>query len=172
MSTRPTPARVREALFSILAAHLPDARVLDLFAGTGALGIEALSRGAAHATFVDQDRRVHGFLTRNVAPFAQQATLLAMSAAQAVAHLGQGKQQFDLIFMDPPYHQGLLNPTLEIIAKQALLSSTGVVVCEHFTPAEPPHAPAGWQCFKQRAFGDVSISLWGTAVARDQGSPP
>lgn len=168
MTTRPTPAKVREALFSIIAAHVPGAQVLDLFAGTGALGIEALSRGALHATFVEVDPQVLPFLRRNLAAFGTHADVLPIGVAQATRRLAGAQKRFDLIFMDPPYPLDLLQPTLAQLATQALLSPEGVVVCEHHGQAAPPQAPAGWVRYSSRVFGDVALSLFGYA----EGSTP
>lgn len=98
--TRPTMDRVRAAIFSILGERVPDARVLDLFAGTGAMGIEALSRGAAEATLVDQDKRSVDIIRQNLI-----LTKLAGDVKQvdAISFLQHQKEQFDLIFTDPPY---------------------------------------------------------------------
>lgn len=168
LSTRPTPARVREALFSIIGAHVPHAQVLDLFAGTGALGIEALSRGAAHAVFVDRDRNAAAILRRNADPFVQRYEILAMAANQAATLLAQRQRRFDIIFVDPPYPAKLWSPTLEAVARHALLAPDGIVVCEHPSSVAPPQSPAGLVCARTRAFGDVTISLF----AHPEGNPP
>ncbi|HET6344311.1 MAG TPA: 16S rRNA (guanine(966)-N(2))-methyltransferase RsmD [Myxococcota bacterium] len=167
LTTRPTPARVREALFSILAAHVPRARVLDLFAGSGALGIEALSRGAARATFVEVDRTTVGFLRRNLATFAERSEILAMPAASAMTRLAGRATPFDLVFLDPPYAQGLWGSTLLRLREHALLAPGAVVVCEHPSRVALV-APAGLELVRHRAFGDVAISLFATP----EGSAP
>lgn len=163
LDTRPTPGRVREALFSIIAAHIPGARVLDLFAGTGALGIEALSRGAAHATFVERDRRALVALRRNIEPFTACATVLAQPVNAALSQLQKSAAHYDLIFMDPPYPLNLGGPTLAILAAGAFLEAAGVVICEHSGSAPAPQAPPGWELLRGRAFGDVAIALYGPA---------
>lgn len=163
LSTRPTAARVRESLFSIIAAHVPHARVLDLFAGTGALGIEALSRGAEHAVFVDRDRHVVTCLRRNVEPFAKRCEILSVAHNQAIALLAQRQGQFDVVFLDPPYPAKLWDATLQSLAQHTLLAHDGIVVCEHPSSLASPKAPDGWVCAQTRAFGEVTISLFAQA---------
>ena len=110
---RPTSDRVRESLFSALG-NLEDARVLDLFAGSGALGIEALSRGAEIAVFVDSGRASLGALRRNLSTLELDSvsTVMPVSAAQAIRALGERGESFDLVFVDPPYDANLHIPTL------------------------------------------------------------
>ena len=155
--TRPTPDRVREALFSILAPNLPDARVLDLFAGTGALGIEALSRGALSATFVEKDRSTVTLLRENLGLLPGASTeVVTLPVERALAGL---EGQFDLIFMDPPYDAGLLDPTLGQISQFQLLRRGGIAVCEHRGSASPPQPPAGFSLISTRTWGDVGATL-------------
>ena len=160
-ATRPTPARVREALFSILAAHLSGAAVLDIFAGTGSLGMEALSRGARVACFIESDRRALAALCHNVKSFGGAAEVLAMPATAALNHLARLRRRFDLVFMDPPYTHGLLAPVLASVAAAKLLKEDGVIVCEHHGHTPAPPAPPGFTAISTRIFGDVAISLFG-----------
>ncbi|MEE8409976.1 MAG: 16S rRNA (guanine(966)-N(2))-methyltransferase RsmD [Myxococcota bacterium] len=162
--TRPTPDRVREALFSTLfsmaAPEIVGARVLDLFAGTGALGIEALSRGAAHSTFVEQDRGTAALLATNLHTVAGADTeLLQMPVARALAQL-DGGAPFDIVFADPPYDLELLQPTVDALVQHALVSADGLVVCEHGSRQKPPAAPSGWAAGKTRSYGDVALTFF------------
>ena len=106
--TRPTSDRVKEALFSSLQPLLPGARVLDLFAGSGALGIEALSRGAEHATFVDSDRRARAAIDANLATtrLGDRATVISRTVGRTLAELAEEEAHFDLVVADPPYGLG------------------------------------------------------------------
>ncbi len=155
--TRPTPGRVREALFSMLLPELQGARVLDLFAGTGALGIEALSRGAASAVFVEKDRRAASALRRNLEVVGAQARVMTLDAARALEALAGAAERFAIVFLDPPYESGLLQPSVDQLAQTGLV--TGLMVCEHATRKPPPVAPLGWACVRTRAYGDVTLSL-------------
>ena len=165
MNTRPTPARVREALFSILGAMVSfhEVNVLDLYAGSGALGIEALSRGASHGVFVERDRNALAALHRNIEPFKHKLQVMPMAANQALSQLQNKGRRFEIIFLDPPYAQNLLEPTLANIARGGSLAQSGVVVCEHHSHSKPPAAPPDWALLLSRAFGDVTVSLYGYA---------
>lgn len=151
------------------AAYLPGASVLDLFAGTGALGIESLSRGAKEAVFVEVDRRALVALRQNIALFPDQATVLPMRALQAVRHLADRKRRFDVIFLDPPYALQLLAPTLDALSHAGLLAEDGVIVCEHHGQQAAPSGALHLELLRTRRFGDVALSLL-SATKKD--APP
>src|SRR5262245_8949602 len=127
-TTRPTLDRVREALFSILGEAVEGTSVLDLFAGTGALGLEALSRGAVHATFVEEDRRVAAVLQRNITSVGGDTRVLLKPLPRALANLAGNK--FHLVFLDPPYDKNLLPSCLEGLLHNDLLHGAAILVCE------------------------------------------
>lgn len=129
---RPTTDRMRERLFSMLMHSrypgMSDARVADLFAGTGALGLEALSRGAAHATFVEKARASADIIKSNIELLKQdKASRLILASAH---NLPETAAPFDFIFMDPPYRQGHVTPTLKTILEKNWLAEKGVIICE------------------------------------------
>lgn len=158
--TRPTPDRVREALFSILGARVEDACVLDLFAGTGCLGLECLSRGAKYATFVEKDRRVYEILSQNVQiADSTRYSLINAPAQRALRSLSRNFELPDLIFLDPPYDRGLLEPALHQILRNNLIQKTGTIICEHHAKSPPPELLAPWTLVQTRLFGDVGISF-------------
>jgi len=159
--TRPTPDRVREALFSILGARIEDASVLDLFAGTGCLGLEALSRGAKHSHFVEKDRRVFGILQENL-QIADSARVSSMNspAQRALRVFKKQERSFDLAFLDPPYDHGLLEPTFHNLLELGLVRPSGTVVCEHYSKTEPPSPIESWSLVSTRVFGDVGVSFF------------
>ncbi|QQA42616.1 16S rRNA (guanine(966)-N(2))-methyltransferase RsmD [Pelagovum pacificum] len=152
---RPTPDRVRESLFNILASHgLPDGvRVLDLFAGTGALGLEALSRGAVHCTFVDSGRVAQRLLRENLGKARREgdATLLTCDVTRLPAGEGCG-----LVFLDPPYGKGLAPKALARAVDGGWLAPDAVVVCEDSTPIDPPE---GFDLLDRRKYGDTHLTL-------------
>lgn len=157
---RPTADRVREALFNILGGRTRGALVLDLFAGVGSLGIEALSRGAAKAVFVERDRRALNLLRRNLAALRlgpEEAEVLAAPVDVALPRLA-GRLRFDLIFADPPYDAGLLDGTLRIVSGSRLLRPGGLAVLEHRT-ADLPAAGEEWSCVDRRVYGDTTLSF-------------
>lgn len=156
-ATRPTADRVRQALFNILehaafAGGVLDRRVLDLFAGTGALGLEALSRGAAEAAFVEQDRAALSALRANAALFGGQARVMAADAAR----LPQPPPGFaaDLVFLDPPYARGLGEAALARAAPLGWLAPGALIVFERGR-AEP--APQGLAILDERAYGAARV---------------
>jgi 16S rRNA (guanine966-N2)-methyltransferase len=156
---RPTQDRIRGAIFSSLAESVPGAHVLDLYAGTGSLGIEALSRGAARAVFVEQDREATECIRENLRHCRLEGG--EVRAGDALAFLGEADgETFDLIFADPPYDKtrGVLNehPLLARIAPR--LRSKGVIVWEHF--AEQQMAESGdWQILRHRTYGETGLTF-------------
>ncbi|GGH33631.1 16S rRNA (guanine966-N2)-methyltransferase [Cribrihabitans marinus] len=154
---RPTSDRVRESLFSVLT-HLDavqGAAVLDLFAGTGALGLEALSRGAAHATFVDQGRVAQDLIRRNIAltGCAERTELIRRDAARLPANPGT---PCDLVFLDPPYGKGLGEKALLAAEAGGWLAAGALVVWEEHA-AMP--APPGFALQDTRRYGDTHVTL-------------
>ncbi len=131
-AVRPTADRVKEALFNILGARVIGAAVVDLFAGSGALGIEALSRGAAHCTFVENKRSHLAVIRHNLQQtgLIDRARLLGRDAASALQLLGREGEQADLIFLDPPYSSTLIPGVLQAVHRLRLLRGSGLVVVE------------------------------------------
>lgn len=163
--TRPTSDRVREALFNIASARVEGARVLDLFAGTGALGIEALSRGAAHATFVECDRGLCQTIETNLQEMECEAGRYAVHLKDVRRALKSGGGPYDLVFVDPPYGHGLEREALDALVKGKLLAPGALVVVEHAsreTVALSPATAAAFGSPDTRAYGDTSVSLYST----------
>jgi len=160
---RPTTDRVRESLFNVLT-HLdviPNARVLDLFAGTGALGLEALSRGAAHATFVD-DGRVAASLIRKNIELTQSGGQTKLIRGDALRLETCAGEPFDLVFLDPPYGRALGEKALERCVASGWLSKDALIVWEENKPVA---VPDGFELQDVRKYGDTHISLmWWTGA--------
>jgi 16S rRNA (guanine966-N2)-methyltransferase len=162
--TRPTAERVREALFSMLG-EISGARVLDLFAGSGALGIEALSRGAEHAVFVERDGAAAGVLAENLAALeldAQAAELRRSDVAVALRSAREGKETYDLVFIDPPYGQAQAwAPELGALLPALLAPGARVVLeSDRREPLELPQTGTGdLGVERQRRYGDTSITI-------------
>lgn len=130
MTTRPTIDRVKESVFNIIQNHVRGARVLDLFAGTGQLGIEALSRGAASCDFVDHDRKALAVIRKNI-ELARVQDRARVHAGEAAAFAARcAKQSFDLVFLDPPYGGKILNDALFALNQFDILSPSGIILCE------------------------------------------
>ncbi len=161
---RPTSDRAREALFSILATKILGAWVLDLFAGTGALGLEALSRGAEFAVFVDGQRAVTELIVENIAlcGFSERATVRQRDLARGLAFLSQLKPPggFDLAFLDPPYGSTLALKGLESLASENILAAKGIVVLEDAAEAQYPQVLGSLVCFDQRRYGEAGFWLY------------
>ncbi len=156
--TRPTSDRVREALFSILGARVAGARVLDLFAGSGALGIEALSRGAAEATFVDAAPAAIRAIRANLAALGAEAQVVRGDALAALRTAREAARQYDLVFLDPPYrHAGRLAPGLSR-GIEGLLAPGGSVVSE--SDRREPLA-LELPLLDERRYGDTLIRIHG-----------
>lgn len=135
---RPTPERTRETLFNWLQAQVVGARVLDPFAGSGALGLEAWSRGARHVVMIEQSARAHAQLQKTCAELAVDNCELVR--ADALRWLAQARQQFDLVLLDPPFGRGLAGTSLTLVCDQGLLAPGARIYCEIGTQETPPWA--------------------------------
>jgi 16S rRNA (guanine966-N2)-methyltransferase len=161
LAIRPTADRLRESLFNILGAGVRDAVVLDLFAGTGALGIEALSRGAAWASFVDRSRKALAVVKKNIES-CRLTCKAAVVHCDAVKNLSGVARSvlFDLVFMDPPYQQRLVSPALQTLCCSGLLAPHALVVVEHDVQEPVVRLPEGLSLFDQRKYGKTLVSFF------------
>jgi 16S rRNA (guanine966-N2)-methyltransferase len=158
---RPTSDRVREAIFDILGPVWTFRRVLDLFAGTGSLGIEALSRGAEGAVFVEQGKGALTVLKENLKALELQSRswVLPLPAKKGIAVLGEKGEVFELIFMDPPYGKDVVGKTIEEIVRRGILAAAGVIVAEHAS-RDRILPPVGLELSQQRRYGDTTVSFF------------
>jgi len=161
---RPTSGLVREAIFNILGERVVDARVLDLYAGTGALGIEALSRGASHATFIEGEAACVDAILQSLsrAGFGDLATVLRGRLPAALARIEAAA--FDLVMLDPPYNDEGAEETLMAVPR--VLADGGLVVYEHRSRYNPPERPGGLGMTERRVYGDSAVALY----ARTEGA--
>ena len=159
METRPTTDKVKESVFNIVQFDIEGRQVLDLFGGTGQMGIEALSRGAAHCTFVDLRKEAAGVIRENLAHtrLADQARVIQ---GDYLAFLTGCREKFDLIFLDPPYGTGMLEKALETIAKIDIVTEHGIIVCESAAEAALPELPAPYQMGRDYRYGKIKITLY------------
>ena len=163
-SIRPTADRVKEALFNILAGHLGSfdgLRVLDLFAGTGNLGIEALSRGAASALFVDSGRESLQLVRRNLelVGFTSRSRVMARDVLIGIKQIDTGDEQFELVFLDPPYARGIAEQALTALAHSRLLADDAVVVAETSARETLDERFGPLRCYDRRVYGDTAVSF-------------
>ncbi|KAA1172724.1 16S rRNA (guanine(966)-N(2))-methyltransferase RsmD [Marinobacter salinexigens] len=156
---RPTPARTRETLFNWLNFHIAGSDCLDLFAGSGALGLEALSRGAAHATLIDHTPALAQALRANL-------RLLKSSAGEVIctgvdSYLTERtRSPFDIVFMDPPFRQGWLERLFPLLDEQGWVKPGGWVYVEHESELSTPPTPVSWHLHRQKSAGQVTYSLF------------
>ena len=160
--TRPTTDRVREALFNVLTARIDFAgtAVLDLYAGSGALGLEALSRGAASAVFVESDARAAGVIADNIAALGVSGATVRRGTVAAVLAAGAARP-VDVVFADPPYELGAPEVTamLGALITGGWTSDGTVVVVERPASSPPLDWPAGWSVWPSRTYGDTRLEL-------------
>lgn len=154
---RPTSDRLRETLFNILAPRIAGARVVDGFAGTGAVGIEAISRGAAEVTFIEQDRRAVALIEENLRACGVEGGYTIHRGDAAAVLAGLGPSSFDLILLDPPYDVSSTSAVLEASARA--LASGGLIVLEHATRREPG-AAATLTAVRRVKSGDSTLTFF------------
>ena len=156
METRPTTDKVKESLFSIIQFDIEGRRVLDLFAGTGQLGIEALSRGAAYAVRLVKDNlELCGLSDR-----------ASVRCGDAMSYLRSG-EKFDLIFLDPPYAAGLLGPALEEIARFDICREHGIIVAESALETALPALAPPYTLYREYRYGKIKVSIYHRAVEEE-----
>ena len=158
MDTRPTTDKVKESMFNIIQFDLEGRKVLDLFAGTGQLGIEALSRGAAHCTFVDTRRDAVALVKENLnaTGFSQQASVFQ---SDSLAFLSSCREKFDIIFLDPPYQTDFLERCMETVVMFDILNEHGIMVCESAADRVLPTLPEEYQMSREYRYGKIKLTI-------------
>lgn len=159
LSTRPTSDRVKEAIFNIIQFDVEGRRVLDLFAGSGQLAIEALSRGASYAVLVDQSAEAVKVFRDNLkkVKFDQQATVVQ---SDYLRYLSTCREKFDLIFLDPPYGENFLEKALQKISEIDILTEGGIIICERPREKQLPAQVGGLNCSKDYCYGKTAVNLY------------
>ena len=159
METRPTTDRVKEGLFNIIQFDIEGRKILDLFAGTGQLGIECLSRGAVSAVFVDRRADAVKLIRENL-----KATSLAekgrVVSGDSMEFLKSIREKFDIIFLDPPYEAGVLEPAIAHIAKFDILSPHGIIVAEHPANKALPALEAPYRLHRSYRYGKIALTIY------------
>lgn len=159
METRPTTDRVKEGLFSALQFDIEGRRVLDLFAGTGQLGIECLSRGAASAVFVDKRPDAVKLIRENL-KLCELTDNARVTAGDSMEFLKSTRETYDLIFLDPPYQAGLLEAAIAHIARHDLLSPHGKMAAEHPADAVLPALSAPYRMGRTYRYGKIAVTIY------------
>ncbi len=157
LDVRPTSDRVKEAMFSIVQFDVPGATVLDLFAGSGQLGIEALSRGAELCVFIDNSRHSQEIVKENLKNTGLFSKSRVVSAEYSNFLTGT-KDRFDIALLDPPYHKDILPHALELLTPK--MSDRGIILCEHAIDENVPERSADFAIDKQYKFGKIMITVY------------
>ncbi len=155
LDTRPTTDRVKESVFNIISPYLPAKSVLDLFSGSGAMGVEALSRGSEHAVFVECNKSAFEVTRQNI-ELARVTDRAEVIFGDSLAYLDRAKSQFDIIFLDPPYNTGLLSGAIKKIAEKNLLSEGGIIVAESEHLGEEPDG-SHFDIIKRTKYGKTTV---------------
>lgn len=160
-AVRPTSGMVRQALFNLLRGLVPHAIFIDLFAGTGSVGLEALSHGARQVYFIEHDRRALRALRANIrrCGMAERTTVVAAPLPQALQQL-PASLQADVLFLDPPYASDLAEVTLAALATYRLLAPHGILIWQHSTRRVVPHTVLDRPLWKRRRYGNTQLSLY------------
>ena len=163
---RPTSNKVKESIFNILMCDIEDAVCVDLFAGTGNLGLEALSRGASKCWFCDNERNSVDIIKRNIkyCKAENESIVLAGDYNKALKRIDE---KVDIVFLDPPYHDGLYEKAIEQIDMLDLLTDVGIIVAEHEKMTDLPEHIGGLKLFKHKKYGKICLSLYKRADSDD-----
>ena len=158
MDTRPTTDKVKESLFNIIQFELEGRRVLDLYAGTGQLGLEALSRGAEHCTFVDQRREAAALVRENVklCGFTDRARV---AQEEALSFLSVCREKFDVVLLDPPYESCLLEKSLKLLTQFDILREHGIIVCESGVEWTIPTPEPPYEAGREYRYGQIKLTV-------------
>ena len=167
LETRPTADRVKEGIFNIIQFDLEGRRVLDLFAGTGQMGIEALSRGAASAVFVEQ-RRDAAAIVRDNLKTTQLSDHAKVVCGEAMAYLAAAREKFDIIFVDPPYGDKLWGSALAAISQFDILSDHGIIVCESPMEQEMPEMSPPYYLHRTYRYGRIKVTTYHREEGREE----
>lgn len=161
MDVRPTSDRVKESLFNIIGTKIVGTHVLDLFAGTGNLGLEAWSRGAAKIVFIDESQASLQLVRSNIAKAKaeKETTVIKGNAVKVIADLAAREERFDFIFCDPPYNKGLPAQIIEQVAKYDIVVSGGYLIVEHSQHESLPELPVKLEIIRSEKYGETLISF-------------
>lgn len=162
LEVRPTSDRLRETLFNIIAPSICGARFLDICAGSGAVGIEALSRGAGHVTFIDRWRRASEATASNLAALGitEGFDLINRDAQSALKRLAEANEQFDIVFFDPPYASGIYPHVMSQITELPLVASGGIIVVEHRAKTPPGETFGNFRVYRQVKQGESGLAFY------------
>ena len=157
---RPTQDKVRKAVFDILQ-DIEGLSFLELFAGSGSVGLEAISRGACEAVFVESNRDCQSVIRKNIESLkAQACAIYPFETERGLQILHKEGRKFDIVFLDPPYYKDLAKKTLQMLGAYDIVAPNGLVIAQHFKRDDLPQAAGGLVLFKRSTYGDTQLSLY------------
>lgn len=159
---RPTPSKVREAIFDIIGFKVVDSDFLDLFAGTGAIGIEAISRGAKSVTFVERNRNAIELINTNLTKIGEKetATIVKNDYIYSLKFLNEQQKKYDIIFLDPPYNKDLLQKTLNEIDRSSLLKNNSIIIAQYQIHEKMQNNFSRIQTIKEKRYGKTKVTIF------------
>jgi 16S rRNA (guanine966-N2)-methyltransferase len=162
LAVRPTSDRLRETLFNILSPRIAESRFLDICAGSGAVGVEAISRGARHTTLIDNSRRACSVIKANLHTLGieGEATVINRDAAAALKQLAKDGRQFDIVFFDPPYASDLYGEVMRLLDEQPLLPGDGLVIAEHRAKTPPAGRYGRLTMYREVRQGESALAFY------------
>lgn len=164
LETRPVTDQIKESIFNILQFEITNTRVLDLFAGVGNFGLEALSRGAKSAIFVDLRKECIEALHENISmlKFGNQSEIIQGDVINSIHRLGKESREFDLIFVDPPYSKNFEIPVLQTLSQNKLLTTQGILVMRYHKKTSLDEKEISFTCIRKERYGDTMVAFFKT----------
>lgn len=161
-NTRPTLDRTKESLFNILMPYISGTLVLDLFSGSGSLGIEVLSRGAKEAVFVDQSKNCRDIIIENLRKtrMEERSKVMTLDVIKAIKILSDQKMKFDIIFLDPPYNMNFIAKTIQNIDEFDIIAEEGILACEHHVDENAPERVGSLTKVRTKVYGETLYSFY------------
>lgn len=162
MNTRPTSDRVKESIFNIISTRMYDSNCLDVFAGTGNLGLEAISRGAKYCTFIEKDKNTYKILRENIETlkFEKDCVTYNQDAFNVLKLIEKKGEKYDIIFLDPPYSKGLIDKSIEEISTLDILKGDGVIISEYDDKDIIPDKIGDIRVYRTEKYGRTKVSFW------------
>ena len=162
MKTRPTTDKIKESMFNIIGPYFDGGKVLDLFAGSGGLSIEAVSRGVDHAVLIDRQYQAIKTINENIAVTKRESafTVIKGDAKKVIYQLAKKKEQFDYVFFDPPYKQQEILKMIAQLVELKLLAPEALIICETDQEAKLPQTLTGFTCYKQVDYGITELTFY------------
>ncbi len=161
-NTRPTLDRTKESLFNIMMPYISGTRVLDLFSGSGSLGIEALSRGANEAVFVDQSKNCRDIIIENLKKtrMEEHSKVMTLDVFRAIKVLSEQNAKFDIVFLDPPYNMNFIAKTIQTIDEFDIIVKEGILACEHHVNEDAPERVGSLTKVRTKVYGETLYSFY------------